>query len=202
MYLIFKLFIRMKKIILELLTILLISCSNNAVKTGFTSQTQNPQQVDSIDSTEDGNEFSNEELFNYNYSNLLKSYNNDQTVDTLFVIGKDSFQITTVYMCLNDGKVLVPKKYLQPYLNKDFFTHNFVIHFVMHKNGTLFIDKKLYKEDFFKYMDKDYDDIKKNCTLLFSGLRLEELNFLIDVSIGVPLTDVGVGLSDTIKTVM
>ena len=48
-------------------------------------------------------------------------------------------------------------------------------------------------------MDKDYEPMRNYCTLTFSGLRAENDNILVDVSIGVPLTDVGVGLADTIK---
>ena len=189
-----------KKIVLNILIVFLLSCSNHAGKSGNIAQSQKSQHGDSINSTEENDEPTDEELFKCAYSNLLNSYKHNQKIDTLFVIGKDSFEVNATCICLNDGKVIIPKRYVQPYLNKDFITHNFVLHIVVHKNKTLYIEKKLLKENFYKYMDKDYETMRNYCTLTFSGLRAEGESILVYVSIGVPLTDVGVGLADTIKS--
>ena len=189
-----------KKIVLQSLVIFLLSCSNHTVKSGVMLQSHNTLHGDSIDSTEEGEEPSDKELFKYAYSNLIKSYKHNQTVDTLFVNGKDSFHVKSIFSCLHDGKVIVPKRYVHPFLNKDFITHNFFIHLVVHKNNTLLIDKNLYKDNFYKYIDEDQEDIKRYGTLLFSGIRNDHKNILIDVTVRIPLRDLGVGLVDTIKT--
>lgn len=186
-----------KKIVLNILVVFLLSCSNHTGKSGVIAQTQKSQHGDSIEENDDP---SDKELFKFAYSNLLNSYKHNQKIDTLFVIGKDSFEVNATCGCLNDGKVIIPKRYVQPYLNKDFITHNFVLHIVVHKNKALYIEKKLFKENFYKHMDKDYETMRNYCTLTLSGLRVENENILVDVSIGVPLTDVGVGLADTIRT--
>jgi hypothetical protein len=126
----------------------------------------------------------------------IKQYQNPLTVDSVLVIGNDSFRINFRHYCLMDSAINVPGKYTEVYGLPNFITHNFVSSVKVEKNGTGILDTMIYKKDFNRFID---DNLKQYGVLLYPVLKLGNGIIQINYSISIPLTDVGTGVSARIS---
>jgi hypothetical protein len=86
---------------------------------------------------------------------------------------------------------------LNSYTNEDLKTHNFACDLMINKNGTEFLNKTITKNDFVNEL-KDYT-IESYGILFEPYIKNENLNVYANFSISIPLTDIGIGVTDTIK---
>lgn len=188
--------------LLVLILSFLLLCNNQTGKSAVQSNTVLNSKIDSTtahcsnNSTEDM-EPSGKELFNKSYNNLIKSYNNDETTDSVFIIGTDFFHVRMDYSCLKNTKVVVPKHFLVPYMNKDFSTHDFILKLIIFKNNESYFERTYEKKYFYKQLQ---NESLKQCGIIFSPyIEQVEENLVLSVSITIPLTDVGESVSDTLS---
>jgi len=142
-------------------------------------------------------EFTDAEEFKYAYDVLIKSYKEKIHIDSLYVIDNDTFNVILTYSCLLNSKVIVPKSYFAPNLNDDLTTHNFIVDLKIIKNNKIFIEKSIEKKYFFNTLNNE--DIKKYGILINPYIRREDKMIFIDISVSIPLTDIGVSQIDTLN---
>jgi len=111
-----------RNITLTLLIILsLISCNYKEKRTVQSDMSLNNSTAAqySNDSIEEA-ELTEKDLFQKAYVDLIKSYNKNEIIDSIFIVRKDSFRVRIEYSCLKNTTVIVPKRFLIPFMNKDF----------------------------------------------------------------------------------
>lgn len=141
-----------------------------------------------------------EELVRGAYNELLDSYHKIKTIDSLFIVENDTFHLVMKYRCLLDSKIVVPKSYIEPYMEEikeDFVTHNFVIDTKLYKNSRLYINKEFTKNYFLGRIKNE--EVEKYGILLAPEIENTDHNILISISITIPATDVGIGITDTLR---
>lgn len=178
----------MKKLVFALV-ILFNSCSLSSKKLQ-----EKPQKVKESDVVE----MTYDKELNLAYKELIKSYQKKSIIDSIIIINKDTIEIKMTYLCLLDNKIVVPKSYLAPYRKSDLITHNFVVDLEMYKNKRILLQKRLTKNDFQTTFN---EEIEKYGTLFFPEIRQKDNNIYIDISISIPLTDIGDSRSYVIDTI-
>lgn len=186
------------------LLIFLSSCQNKTkpeekVVDNFDTDTNTNEEY-TLDSLEE-EEPPYEKLVRDAYDKFVKSYHTTLTIDSLFIIEKDTFHFVSTYSCMLNEKLVIPKRYYTESIDtitQDFITHPFVLKVKVHKNGQPYIDKEFTKEYFSKEL-RGYGGAEEYGVLLFPELRREERDLLIFFSISIPATDVGVGVGDTLR---
>ena len=140
---------------------------------------------------------SEEDRFQKTYSDLIKSYNKNEKIDSMFIIGTDSFHVQIEYSCLKNTTVVVPKQFLIPFMNKDFATHDFMLKLIIIKNNEPWFKRTYQKDFFFKQLQNGN---LREFGVIFSPYinRIDE-NIVLGASITIPLTDVGEGVGDTLR---
>jgi hypothetical protein len=123
-------------------------------------------------------------------------YNKPFYIDTSYVVNSDTIHFLLKHYCLMDSAIEVPDKYVGIYQLHSFITHNFETIIKIHKNGKQFIEERIVKTDFDKYL---HPDLKKFGVLLYPEIRYLKDSIELGYSISVPLTDVGVGLRAVIN---
>ena len=178
----------MKKLVFALV-ILFNSCNLSSKK-----MQEKPQKV----KVSDASEMTYDKEQNSAYKELIKSYQKESIIDSVIIINKDTIEIKMTYLCLLDNKIIVPKSYLTPHRESDLISHNFVVDLKMYKNKKRLFQKRLTKNDFQKTLN---EEINKYGTLFSPEIRQKGNNIYIDISISIPLTDIGVSRSYIIDTI-
>ena len=101
-------------------------------------------------------------------------------------------KISFRHYCTFDSALHLPGKYVAVYGLKEFTTHNFKSALKITEAGRAIVDTIITKEVF---KDMIFDEEKLYGALLYPRLSFSGKNVVIDYSISVPLTDVGVGVS-------
>lgn len=179
----------------------LLSCShteNKAVRSNASLNskldfTTAQYSNDSIEETEP----SEDDLFQKAYSDLIKSYNKNEIIDSIFIIGTDTFHVRMKYHCLKNTKVVVPKQFLIPNMNTDFSTHDFILKLIISRNNQSYFDRTYEKNYFFKQLQNE--DLKKFGVIFSPYIERVGKNLVLGVSITIPLTDIGEGVRDTLS---
>ena len=148
---------------------------------------------DSIEVTEP----SEKELFQKAYTDLIKSYNKNEIIDSIFIIRKDSYHVRVECICLKKTTVIIPKQFLIPFMNKDFPTHDFILNLVILKNNKSYFERTYEKKYFFKQLQNK--NLRKFGVIFSPYIDRIDENLIVGASITVPLTDVGEGVGDTLK---
>jgi len=185
-------------ILLVVFMVLVASCDNNHRKTAVNHESINyyiKQYEDSIE-MDDVFEPSEEDRFETALKYLKSSYENDELIDTVYIIQSDTFHIKLRYFCLKNQELRIPYNYYVSFLNDDFVTHDFSIDLVVLKNKEVYFNERYLKESFFNQLE-NYE-LKKYGIFFSPYLELNHEMFILSVSISIPLTDVGELVSDTI----
>jgi len=137
------------------------------------------------------------QLFQKAYSDLIKSYNKNEIIDSTFIIGPDLFRVKMEYDCLKNTTVVVPKHFLVPNMNKDFLTHDFALRLTILRNNISCFKQTYEKEYFYKQLQNE--NLKKYGIIFSPYIERVEENLILSASITIPLTDVGEGVGDTLN---
>jgi len=177
----------------------LLSCNQ---KTSVQSDASQNSKLDSTTAQYSNNsteevEPSETELFQKAYSDLIKSYNKNEIIDSTFIIGTDTFRVKMEYGCLKNANVVVPKHFLVPNMNKDFLTHDFVLKLTVFKNNVSYFKRTYEKKYFYKQLQNE--NLKKYGIIFSPYIERVEENLILSASITIPLTDVGEGVADTLS---
>lgn len=155
--------------------------------------TSAPYSSDSIEESEP----SDEDMFQKAYRDLIKSYNKNEMIDSMFIVGTDSFHVELEYRCLKNNTVVVPKQFLTPHMNKDFSTHDFILKLIILKNNEFYFERTYEKKYFYKQLQNE--NLKKFGVIFSPYIERAEEDLILGVSITIPLTDVGEGVGDTLS---
>ncbi len=79
---------------------------------------------------------------------------------------------------------------------ENFVTHNFTSSLKISQNNETIIDREINKSDFNKVLE---DHLKEYAVMFPPSLRYYADSININYSISIPLTDVGIGVTATIK---
>lgn len=148
---------------------------------------------DSIEESEP----SEKDLFQKAYIDLIKSYNKNEIIDSIFIVRTDSFHVRIEYSCLKNTTVIVPKRYLIPFMNKDFPTHDFILKLIILKNNKSYFERTYEKKYFFKQLQNE--TLRKIGVIFSPYIDQIDENIVLGVSVTIPLTDIGEGVGDTLK---
>lgn len=162
---------------------------NNKLDVTSTAQ----HSKDSIEGTEP----SETDLFQKAYSDLIKSYNKNEIIDSIFIIGRDSFHVKVEYSCLKNSTVIVPKRFLTPFMNKDFSTHDFIIKLRIKKNNKSLFERTYKKQYFFKQLQNE--NLREFGVLFCPYIDQIDKYLILGASVTIPLTDIGESVGDTLK---
>lgn len=126
----------------------------------------------------------------------VKKYNDTVMLDTSFNYKEKEIKVSFVHYCLHDSSIVVPDKYINTYGIREFRTHNFQSCLKIRENGKIIVDTIINKS----FFDKEiFDEERKYAALLYPNLHFEKEKLVIDYSVSIPLTDVGVGVSVNIN---
>jgi len=118
-----------------------------------------------------------------------KSYaKSGERIDTSLMLGTDSFHIVLNHRSKNGSGIVVPGKYVSFYGLNQFETSAFQSQLVIHKNGSVFSDKIIEKEDFDFVAD---ESLSNYGVLLYPNLDICRGYIEIQYSLSVPLSDIG-----------
>jgi len=188
-----------KNITLTLLIILsLISCNykeKRAAQSDMSLNNSTSAQY-SNDSIEEA-EPTEKDLFQKAYIDLIKSYNKNEIIDSIFIVRKDSFRVRIEYSCLKNTTVVVPKRFLSPFMNKDFSTHDFILKLIILKNNKSYFKRTYEKKYFFKQLQNK--ELREFGVIFSPYIDQIGENLVLGVSVTIPLTDIGEGVGDTLK---
>jgi len=127
---------------------------------------------------------------------LSKSYDEIRIVDTTLINGKDSLHLHMKYYCLKDKSLLIPKTFVFDENNpQDFITHDFASDILLLQNRDTVFNKTIRKSDFKFIID---DQLRKYGTLrmpYLSASNKDKSQIVLNYSISIPATEIGVGLS-------
>jgi len=122
----------------------------------------------------------------------IKGYKDTIIVDTSFNKNDKEIKVNFRHYCTNYSAIRIPGKYVSMYGMNEFKTHNFQSNIKISTGGKLIIDTVITKELF---GDKIFLEEKLYGVLLYPNPHFTSNSLLIDYSISIPLTDVGVGVS-------
>jgi len=128
------------------------------------------------------------------YQDFEKGYYQEKRLDTIFWINGEKYELMFNYHCLLDSSVVIPYKYYEGELNKDFITHNYIIDIQVSKDDKLIYKNKLLKNDFTECIT---ENLKKYGVLLYPYYyKFDKIrqSFILGFSISIPLTDIGRGV--------
>lgn len=129
-------------------------------------------------------------------SDYVQQYNNPYVVDSSYIMEKDTIKVSLKHYCLMDSAITIPKKYVGMYKLDSLVTHNFITLLRVEKNGKEVVNRKIQKEDFEKYLEPSL----QNYAVLFSPIVKKGESFIVlNYSISIPLTDVGIGVRSVIN---
>jgi hypothetical protein len=165
--------------------LLLGGACHNTEKTTKVIVTQNPDTV--LNSPENGADSLNLNSVLHNY---LGAYRDTLKRDTSFLSEGQILRVTFKHYCTFDSLVLIPEKYVRIYGLKSFKTHDFQSSLQIVFGGKIVIDTIIKKVMFRNLLN---DEEVKYGTLLYPVINFGSKSTIIDYSISVPLTDVGVG---------
>jgi len=192
-----------RNITLSVLILLSLLSCNHIEKKAVQSNISLNSKLDSITTAKRSNdsieeaEPSENELFQKTYSDLTKSYNKNEIIDSIFIMGIDSFHVRMEYRCLKNTKVIVPKYFLTPYMNKDFSTHDFILKLIVLRNNESYFDRTYEKKYFYKQLQNE--NLRRFGVIFSPYIERVEENIVLGVSITIPLTDIGEGVGDTLS---
>lgn len=185
--------------LIVLILLSLLSCNQKKVVLSDTSQNNKYDSTTTQYSNDTMEEVepSETELFQKAYSDLIKSYNINEIIDSTIIIGTDSFRVKMEYCCLKNTNVVVPKHFLVPNMDKDFLTHDFVLKLIIIKNNVSYF-KRTYEKQYF-YNQLQSESLKKYGIIFSPYIERVEEDLILGASITIPLTDIGEGVGDTLK---
>lgn len=130
-------------------------------------------------------------------NDYVAKYRNPYLIDSSFNIGDNAYRLYLKHYCLMDSAIKVPKKFIYMYHLDTFVTHNFATVIRLEKNKRTILQRKISKEDFETFLDPS---LKEYGVLFSPSLRLSNGSILLDYSISIPLTDLGMGINAVVDT--
>lgn len=127
-------------------------------------------------------------------SNMSQLCENAITMDTSFMVGKDSILVVFSHSCTGDS-FPIPARYLEPYHLDHFMAYPLRSEIIVEKNRKRILYTKITKDDFISLLDHS---LNKYGVLLYPDLEISGDTINISYSISIPLTDVGIGVRATI----
>lgn len=122
------------------------------------------------------------------YADCIAAYDKTKTIDSGFGAGADTFSLHVRYYCLRDSGIVLPKRYAEMYGRRSFVTHNYACDVRLERNGSAVLVKSIRKRDF---GDLLHPELREYGALLDPEVRIRDGAFEVDISISIPLTDVG-----------
>lgn len=113
-------------------------------------------------------------------------------VDSSFVLGTDTLKIALRHAPVTDSVLVIPVKYVSMYKLDSFITHYFNTIVEVKKNNKTIFKRTISKNDFQKYLEPS---LRSYGALLYPQLKRVSGQIMINYSISIPLTDVGIGVS-------
>ncbi|WP_431213562.1 hypothetical protein ACQ86N_01155 [Puia sp. P3] len=124
------------------------------------------------------------------YNDCIAEYTKTVLVDTSFLLGEDLYNLHAEHRCLMDSAIRVPKPYTRIYKLDSFVTHNFATQVRLTRNGKTILERSIHKSDFDGHLDPY---LRKYGALRHPNFELKDGKILLQYSISIPLTDVGIG---------
>jgi hypothetical protein len=131
------------------------------------------------------------------YQQYIAKYTAPCVIDSSFKLGVGRYRLRIEHMCTFDCGIIVPGSYVHMYKLDSFITHDFVTHITLQKNGKKILQRTLTKKDFWL---KDSPELFSYAALFCPNLELQKgLEMIIlNYSISIPLTDVGIAATASI----
>ena len=126
----------------------------------------------------------------------VKMYYTQLNIDTSFLFDSDTIRFRFQYHCKMDSAVTVPKNYVEMYGLENFVTHNFTSSVLITQDQQTILKREINKNDFDKLLE---DHLKEYAVLFVPTIHYSADSIAIHYSISIPLTDVGIGVTATIK---
>jgi len=117
---------------------------------------------------------------------VLKSYQDTIKIDTSEIDGHDTVSVKLRHYCTYDGKINLPKQYLDIYNLAKFQTHNFVSQLEYKINSRIIFKGIITKSDFVKHLDTTFE---KYGVLKHPDVSLSDGYISIEYIIGIPLAE-------------
>jgi len=124
------------------------------------------------------------------YNDCIAEYKKTVVTDTSFLIGEDHYNLHAEHRCLMDSAIRVPELYTKIYRLDSFVTHNFATQVRLTRNGRTILERTIHKTDFDSIL---FPNLRKYGTLCHPNFELKNGKILLQYSISIPLTDVGIG---------
>ncbi|WP_448702759.1 hypothetical protein ACFGVR_10435 [Mucilaginibacter sp. AW1-3] len=122
----------------------------------------------------------------------LSNYKTVTTVDTTLLTDSGALHIHVRHYCAYDAGIMLPEKYSKLIGLKAFATNNFITDILLSRNLKPIYAGRVTRDDFLPLLG---DELKNYGSLLFIDRRIQRSRsgrgFVINYSIGIPLTDVG-----------
>lgn len=117
-------------------------------------------------------------------------------LDTIIDLHGKMYRLAFKMYCLFDSGVNVPKKYNGVELQ----THNFAIDLNLFVDNRQIMSKKILKKDFEKIVTKELLDFGVIMYPNFEGYNISEQAFVFELSLSVPVTDIGLPVSFAVNS--
>jgi hypothetical protein len=124
------------------------------------------------------------------YNEMIKNYSTVKTLDTIYEFNNDTFKVNLKYYCTYDSGLHIPAKY-NFFNHMAFVSHNYKTIAVILKNQDTIFNSQIDKQQFKDYL---YPELDSFAVLFEPELSFKQDTTLLDFSISIPVTDVGIGL--------
>lgn len=169
-----------------------IACNNNTERSasGQTSHLSRDfsKQEEKVAPADTGN---SRELQNI-VQDYIRLYGDTIKIDTSFNRNEKKITVSFRHFCTYDSLIHLSGKFVGIYGLKEFITHDFKSTLKITNGEEIVIDTAISKEIF---KDEIFSEETLNGVLLYPNLSFSYDKMLIDYSISVPLTDIGIGVS-------
>lgn len=130
---------------------------------------------------------------------LIKMYDQIKTIDTVFIGSNDTLHFFLKYYCKKENTLTIPKSFdMDKKSPKDFVTHPFASDIILVRNRDTVLKKQITAGDLNPFFeDKFGGNIKKygSISMPYLSKRNKEANqILLIFTIGIPSTDIGIGV--------
>lgn len=130
-----------------------------------------------------------------NYDQYIAGYTTHCTIDSSFEVADARYKLHVDHICTFDSAIIVPKSYVNSYKLDSFITHDFVTHITLHRNAKKILERTITKKDFWlKYRP----ELSQYGVIFCPHLEIYLGEMILNYSISIPLTDVGVSATANI----
>lgn len=171
------------------ISLIVTACTDaSSSATGNGADSTKKDTTTTVKAANDRDEYNEEEEIKNMIREMTHICENPITTDTVFVIGTDTLSIAFNHSCSGDSFLLHPR-YIETYKMDRFMAHSLRSDIIVEKNGVRILDRRIEKKDFESVSDQV---LNQYAVLLYPDLKISGDSILIDYSLSVPLTDVGI----------